>query len=407
MKKDIRKDFPALKQKAANGQELIYFNNAATTHKPQAVIDRIVKFYADEYGTIYRGVYTASEKATSYYELAREKVAEFLNAHPEEIIFTKGTTESLNFVATAWGRENLKHGDEIVLTQMEHHANLIPWQQVVRHTGATLKFIKVKPDGTLDLSNLDKIITKKTKLVSVVHVSNVLGTHNDMIKIGKAARVVGARFLIDAAQSSPHQKLNAEELDCDFLAFSGHKMMGPTGIGILYINKRAHSEVPPYQYGGGMVFEVSFESATWLNPPQKYETGTPPIAQAIGLAEAIDYIQREVDLDELVKYEAGLTRQAIDGLSHLEKVKMAGPLDQLKESGHLITFNVEGIHAHDVSAFLDAQGIAVRAGHHCAQPLGKLLGIEASVRASFYCYNTMEEVEYFLKAMRDICEKGI
>lgn len=407
MKKNIRAEFPMLQQKTTHGRELIYFNNAATTHKPQAVIDRLVRFYSQEYGTIYRGTYAASEKATALYESARATIATFIHASPKELIFTQGTTAGINFIATAWARAVLKPGDEIVISEMEHHANLIPWQQVAQHTGALVKFIPVKPDGTLDLTDLATIITPKTKLVAVVHVSNVLGTHNDMQRIGTAARSVGARFLIDAAQSVPHQRIDVQKLGCDFLVFSGHKMGGPTGIGVLYLRSTLHTEVPPYQFGGGMVFDAGFTSASWLDSPQKFEAGTPPIAQAIGLAAAVDYLEQNVDFDELKKREAQLCARAIDGLHTISSVRIAGPIDQLKTEGHLVTFSMDGFHAHDVAAYLDAHGISVRAGHHCAQPLSKKLALESSVRISFYCYNTIEEVEYFLAVLRELRKNGL
>ena len=401
MMKKLKKDFPAL-ARIEHGRPLVYLNNASTTHKPQSVIDRISHFYAHEYDTVYRGIYAGAERVTEHYEAVRARVAQYIGARPDEIIFTKGTTEGINFIATAWARAHLHPGDEIVLTHMEHHANLIPWQQVARHTGAVLKFIPLTPHGTLDLSTLDDLITSKTKLVSVVHVSHVLGVHNDVSTLSKAARSVGAKFLVDAAQSVGHQPLNVATLGCDFLAFSGHKMLGPTGIGVLYINHAIQNEIDPYQFGGGMVSEVTFSHATWAQPPQRFEAGTPAIAQVIGLGAAIDYLQQNIDFVELQRHEAALCAQVIDGLTTLERVRILGPIDELKRCGHLVSFIVEGMHAHDVAAYLDAHAIAARAGHHCAQPLMKLLGIPACVRVSFYAYNSAEEIDYFLNVMRDL-----
>jgi cysteine desulfurase/selenocysteine lyase len=283
---------------------------------------------------------------------------------------------------------------------MEHSSNLIPWQQISHKTGAHLKFIPVLPDGTLDYAQLSHLMSKKTKLVAVVHVSNVLGTCNDIEAIISAANAVGARVLIDAAQSIPHQLIDVKKMKCDFLAFSGHKMLGPTGIGVLYIKKELHDHVPPYQLGGGMVYEADFEHATWHKAPHKYEAGTPPIAQAIALGAAIDYVQKHISYDALQKHEAALCAQMIAGLSEFEKIRILGPLDQLKKQGHLVSFTVDGMHAHDVAAYLSNYGICVRAGHHCAQPLAKKMGIGASIRASFYVYNTHEEVEKFLEVIR-------
>lgn len=392
----IKKDFPLLGKKI-NNHSLIYFDNAATSQKPQAVIDAITHFYESQNSTIHRAVYAFGEQATTLYEQARSTVAEFINADVHEIVFTKGATESINAVATGWALVHLKPGDEILLTQMEHHANLLPWQQIAKRTGAVLKFISVLSDGTLDISTLDQLITKKTKLVSCVHVSNALGTHNDIETIVAKAHTVGAKVLIDAAQSVAHQKIDVKKINCDFLAFSGHKMLGPTGIGVLYIKKDLHDQMQPYEFGGGMVYEVDFTHATWAKAPHKFEAGTPPIAQAIGLAAAIDYINKHIDFKKLKSHEAQLCAALIEGLQKNSKIRILGPIEQLKENGHLVSFVVEGMHAHDVATHLSNHGICVRAGHHCAQPLAKVMGIPASVRASFYAYNTLEEVEKLLE----------
>lgn len=394
--KQIRKDFPLL-QKKVNNRSLIYFDNAATSQKTQQVIDAMTHFYEFQNSNIARSVYAFGEQATTLYEQARAKVAEFINADVNEIVFTKGATESINAVATGWALTNLKAGDEILLTQMEHHANLLPWQQISQRIGAVLKFIPVLSDGTLDMSKLDQLITKKTKLVSCVHVSNALGTHNDIETIIKKAHAQGAKVLIDAAQSVAHQKIDVKKLNGDFLVFSGHKMLGPTGIGVLYIKKDLHDQMQPYEFGGGMVYEVDFTHASWAKAPHKFEAGTPPIAQAIGLAAAIDYIKKHIDFDQLKTHEALLCSALINGLQKNPKIRILGPIEQLKEAGHLVSFVIEGMHAHDVATHLSNHGICVRAGHHCAQPLAKVMNIHASVRASFYAYNTLEEVEKFLE----------
>lgn len=392
----IRKDFPLL-QKKINNKPLIYFDNAATSQKPQAVIDAMTRFYESQNSTIHRAVYAFGEQATTLYEQARSTVADFINADVTEIIFTKGATQSINAVATGWALSNLKAGDEILLTQMEHHANLLPWQQVAQKTGAVLKFIPVLPDGILDLSRLNELLTKKTKLVACIHVSNALGTHNDIQSIIARAHAQGAKVLIDAAQSVGHQKIDVKKMGGDFLVFSGHKMFGPTGIGVLYVKKDLHEQMQPYEFGGGMVYEVDFTHASWAMAPHKFEAGTPPIAQAIGLASAIEYLKKNIDFQELKKHEAHLCATLIKGLQTNPKIRILGPIDQLSQQGHLVSFVVEGMHAHDVATYLSNHGICVRAGNHCAQPLAKLMKSESSVRASFYAYNTREEVEKFLE----------
>jgi cysteine desulfurase / selenocysteine lyase len=399
--KNIKNNFPILSE-TINGYPLTYLDNAATTQNPQQVTDRLVQFYNKEYGTIYRGIYAIGEHATMLYEQARKKVANFIGANPEETIFTQGTTEGINFIATAWGMSHLKAGDEIVLTELEHHANLIPWQQVAQQTGAALKFIPVREDGTLNLDQLDTIITNKTKFVGCVHISNALGTINDIQTIIKAARGVKAPILIDAAQSAPHMRLDVHALDCDFLVFSGHKMCGPTGIGVLYIAKRMFDAVPPYQFGGGMLRHATFQTATWLKSPHCYEAGTPPIAQAIGLGAAIDYLNEHIDFDELRSVEANLCTQLIEGLEKLPSIRILGPIEQLKQHGHLVSFISESVHAHDIAALLDTYGIAARAGNFCAQPLFEKLGLSAAVRISFYCYNTPDDVNNVLAALKKL-----
>jgi cysteine desulfurase/selenocysteine lyase len=399
--KNLRADFPILQEKL-NGRPLIACDNASTAHKPQSVIDAVVQFYTTTNSNIYRGIHLFAEQATQQYEDARKKVAHFIGAFPEEVIFTRGCTSSINFVAATWADENIQAGDEIVVTELEHHANLIPWQRLAQKKGAILKFIPIFPNGSVDFSCLDSIITNKTKMVSVIHVSNAIGTHVDIATIIKRAHAVGARILIDAAQSVPHQKINVHELDCDFLVFSGHKLLGPTGIGVLYIKKELHDQVSPYEVGGGMVANVDCMDATWASAPQKFEAGTPPIAQAIGLGAAIDYMQKHINFDELIAYEAQLCARLIDGISEIKGIKILGPISELKQKGHVVSFLVDNYHSHDVAAFLDSRGISVRAGHHCAQPFAKKLGYDASVRVSFYFYNTLQEVDAIIVALRDL-----
>jgi len=399
--KELRADFPIFTQKI-NSYPLIACDNASTTHKPQSVIDAIVNFYTTTNANIYRGIHLFAEQATAAYEGARKKVANFIGALPEEIVFTRGSTSGINFVTATWGDAHIQAGDEIVLTELEHHANLLPWQRLAQEKGAMLRFIPVFPDGSVDLSSLDSIITNKTKMVSVIHVSNAIGTQVDIETIIARAHTVGARVLIDAAQSVPHQRVNVHALDCDFLVFSGHKLLGPTGIGVLYIKKELHADLAPYEVGGGMVEDVEYTHATWAPAPRKFEAGTPPIAQAIGLGAAIDYLDKNVNFDELAVYEAQLCTRLIDGLSSISGVRILGPIAELKENGHVVSFLVDGYHGHDVAAFLDSRGISVRAGHYCAQPLAKKLGYDSSVRISFYFYNTFEEVDFILTTIADL-----
>lgn len=390
--KKIRKDFPFLKQ------DIVYFDNAATSQKPKQVLDELMHFYTDSNANVHRGVYDLAEQATKLYEQARARIASFINAQPEEIIFTRGTTESINLVASAWGKAHIQAGDEIVVTHLEHHSNFVPWQQLTQELGAKLVIIPVNFDGTLHVEMIHKLVTNKTKLIAASSTSNALGVHNDMKVLADAAQSVGALFLIDAAQSIGHQRTDVQKLRCDFLAFSGHKMLGPTGIGVLYMKKKVQAKVPPYQFGGGMIYEARNETSSFLPAPHKYEAGTPPIAQAIGLAAAIDYLQT-INFDALQKHEAQLCAKLIDGLSAFERITILGPVDELKTNGHMVSFIVDSMHAHDVAAYLSTQGICVRAGHHCAQPLARQLGIESSVRVSFYLYNTHEEVERLLQAI--------
>lgn len=400
--KNLKKDFPIFEQKSSDSN-LIFCDNAATSQKPKKVIESLVKYYSHTNASIYRGMYKLAEETTAAFEVARKKVQDFLHAKDSsEIIFVRGATEGINFVATAWGNQHIKAGDEIVVTELEHHSNLIPWQQLAAQKKATLKFIPVTHDGFIDLSTLDSIITEKTKLVAINHVSNAIGTHVPIEPIFKRARAVGAATLLDACQSVPHTPVNVQQLECDFLVFSGHKMLAPTGIGVLFIKKEIQNDAPPYQFGGGMVAEADYSHASFLPAPHKYEAGTPAIAQAIGLGAAVDYLNTTIDFTQLKKHEANLCAQLIVGLHSISGIRILGPIEELKERGHLVSFTMDGFHPHDIAAYLDQFGICVRAGHYCAQPLAKKLGIDGSVRVSFYIYNTVHDVEIIVEKLREL-----
>ncbi|MBI4016083.1 MAG: cysteine desulfurase [Candidatus Aenigmarchaeota archaeon] len=394
--KKIREDFPIFKQLTHN-KPLIYLDNGATSQKPVQVIDAMNRFYNEYNSNVHRGVYKISELATHAYEEAHRKTADFIKAEFEEVIFTKGTTESLNLLAYTLGR-TLKQGDEIVLSQMEHHSNLVPWQQLAKQKGLALKFIRITKDYKLDMAHAREIITPKTKIVSIVHVSNVLGTINPVKELAALAHKNGALFVIDGAQSIQHLPINVKELDCDFFAFSGHKMLGPTGIGVLYGKRHLLEHMEPFLYGGDMISEVQFEHSTWNELPWKFEAGTPNITEAIGLAAAIDYL-KEINMEHIKEYEEELTTYALETLSNIKGVRVYGPTEA-GDRGSVIAFNVEGIHPHDVSTILDREGIAVRGGHHCAMPLMNLLGVTGTVRASFSFYNTTEEIDKLAQAIK-------
>lgn len=396
----MKSDFPLLKQKI-DGYPLRYLDTASTSQKPQSVIDAMAHFYSFHNANVGRSVYHLAEDATRMYENARTKVAQFIGAQHQEVIFTSGCTESINYVASSWAINILRPGDEIVLTELEHHANIVPWQRVSQKKGALLKYIPIHADGTLDFSNLDRIITSATRLVSFTLVSNALGTHVDPQPLIDLAQYVGAKILIDASQAIAHQAIDVRLLQCDFLAFSGHKMLGPTGIGVLYIKKEVQKEVEPYQLGGGMISKVSFFESEYLDSVERFEAGTPPIAQAIGLAAAVGYLQ-SIDMQELKKYEAELCRLAIEGLQGVHRLSILGPTQQLQKEGHLVSFTLDGIHSHDMASFLAAQGICVRAGTLCASPLFSKLGLpQGAVRASFYGYTTLEDVEALVDVVRE------
>ncbi|MFP7734235.1 cysteine desulfurase [Priestia aryabhattai] len=391
---DIRKQFPILDQEV-NGSPLVYLDSAATSQKPLAVIEAIEKYYKEYNSNVHRGVHTLGTRATDGYEGAREKVRKFINAKStEEIIFTRGTTTALNTVAASYGRANLKPGDEIVITYMEHHSNIIPWQQVAKETGATLKYISLTEDHALSLEEVKSTITSNTKIVSIMQVSNVLGTINPVKEIAEIAHANGAVMVVDGAQSTPHMKVDVQDLDCDFFAFSGHKMGGPTGIGALYGKKELLEKMEPIEFGGEMIEFVNLYESTWKELPWKFEGGTPIIAGAIGLGAAIDFLE-EVGLDNIQAHEHKLAQYALDRLSQVDGITIYGP----KERAGVVTFNIEDVHPHDVATVVDADGIAIRAGHHCAQPLMKYLNVSSTARASFYLYNTEEEVDKLVSSL--------
>ena len=403
MNKQIRGDFSFFSRK----DPYVFLDSAATTQKPRQVIDRMSQFYAYGMAPVFRATYHAAEQATELYENTRAAVAQFINAQPNEIVFTSGTTDSINVVATSWAREHIVAGDEILITQLEHSSNVLVWQALVHEKKAKLVIVPITPDGELDMHAFAYLLSKKTKLVAVTHVSNAIGTHVDIAQIIKQAHAIGARVLLDAAQSVPHQRVDFKKLDVDFLAFSGHKMCGPTGIGVLFVRQELHDQLIPYRYGGGMVRELAIDGTSkWEPMPRLLEAGTPPIAQVIGLAAAIDYLTSAVNFDELVKYEAQLTAYAIEELKKIDRVRIIGPLEQLKKNGHLVSFVVDGVHAHDVAAFLDAQqpSVAVRAGQQCAQLVHAALQIPASVRLSFYLYTTIEEIDTCVKHIKKLVQ---
>ncbi|MFC2142809.1 aminotransferase class V-fold PLP-dependent enzyme [Candidatus Aenigmatarchaeota archaeon] len=390
----IREDFPILKRKI-KGKPLIYFDNAATTQRPSQVIEAIKNHYEQTNANIHRGVHTLSEEATALYEKSRKTVKDFINAKSEkEIVFTKGTTEAINLVATSLG---LKKGDEVVTTTMEHHSNMVPWQLLKEKIGIDLKFIDFKDDGTFDLNEFDKKITNNTKIVSVVHASNVLGTINNVKEIGKIAHDKNALFMIDGAQSAPHIDIDVKKIGCDFFALSAHKMLGPTGIGALYAKKDILEKMSPYQGGGEMINEVFLDKVIWNEIPWKFEAGTPNIAGAVGFGAAINYLTK-LGMNNVRKHEISLTKYAIDKMSETTGITLFGPTD-IEQKTSVISFNLGDIHSHDVATILDGEGIAIRSGYHCAQPLVEHYKQKSMSRASLYIYNTKEEIDAFIAAI--------
>lgn len=393
----IRADFPILDQEI-NGQPLIYFDNAATTQKPECVIDAIADYYRHDNANVHRGVHTLSHRATDACEQVRDQVQHFINAPDREsVIFTQGTTDSINLVMQTWGLQHIQAGDNILLTEPEHHSNLVPWQMLAEQVGAELRTLPLLPSGALDLSGLDRLIDEKTRLVAVQHMSNVLGTLTDVDTIRQAARAKGALILLDAAQSIPHLPVDVQALDIDFMAFSGHKMLGPTGIGVLYAKREILETMPPYRGGGAMIKEVWMDRFTWGDLPFRFEAGTPNMAGIVGLGAAIRYLDK-LGLEQVLAHEQTLLRYALEKMKSIEGVELYGPED-IRHRGGIVAFNLKGVHAQDVGELLDQQGIAVRTGHHCCQPLMRFYGVSTMVRASFYIYNTHEEVDRFVDAL--------
>src|SRR5216110_1697112 len=393
--KALREDFPILRERA-HGHPLIYFDSAATSQKPRAVIDAVRSFYEHDNANVHRGLHTLSSRATEAYEKARQRVAEYIGAvNSNEIIFTRGTTESINLVAQAWGGRFLSRGDVILLTVMEHHSNLVPWQLLAERTGARLRFVPVRDDGTLELEQLPALLTPEVKLFAFTHISNSLGTINPVAELCAQAHAVGALTLVDAAQSVGHLPINVHELGCDFLAFSGHKMCGPTGIGVLYGRAEVLDSIPPWHGGGEMIVSVTLEKSALKKAPHRFEAGTPNIADAIGLAAAIQYIE-QIGRPAIFEHDSHLARYAAERLTELPGMRVFGPTE---ERGALVGFVMDAAHPHDLTTFADQYGLALRGGHHCNQPLMRQFGVSGATRASFYFYNTTEEIDRMIEIL--------
>ena len=395
----LREDFPIL-QERVNGHPLIYFDSAATSQKPRAVLDVVRNYYEHENANVHRGLHALSARATEHYEKSRQRVADFIGAaSADEIVFTRGTTESINLVAQAWGGKFLRAGDVILLTEMEHHSNLVPWQLLAERIGARLRFVPVRDDGTLELEKLSSLLTAEVKIFAFTHVSNSLGTINPVAELCQKARAVGAMTLVDAAQSIGHMPLNVQELGCDFLAFSGHKMCAPTGVGVLYGGLDVLDSVPPWHGGGEMITSVTLEKSTFKKPPHRFEAGTPNIAGAIGLAAAIDYLEG-IGRAEIFKHDVDLASYALQGMADVAGLHVLGPS---RDRGGVISFVMGAAHPHDLTTFADQYGLALRGGHHCNQPLMRRFGVPGTSRASFYLYSTREEID----RMVDILDKAV
>ena len=395
-----RRDFPMLKRRV-HGKPLIYLDSAATTLKPQSVIDAISNFYSLDYGTVHRAVYALAGESTAKYHAVRTQVQQFLHAQSsDEIIFTKGTTEAINLVAYSFGEAFIQPGDEILISAMEHHSNIVPWQLLCERKKAHLKIIPLLKNGELDLQAYERLLSPRTKLVSIVHVSNVLGTLNPLKTLIQSAHQKGAKVFVDGAQSAPHLKIDVQDINCDFFAFSGHKIYGPTGIGILYGKKELLEQMPPYQGGGDMIQTVTFEKTMFQPPPLRFEAGTPMIAEVIGLGAALNYLQTQA-WDEIHAYESALMNRTLEQLQQIEGIRILGPLENRTS---LITFTMEGVHPLDAATLLDLRGIAVRSGHLCAQPLLHHFGCNAALRISLAPYNTLQEIDEFCQALRKCCK---
>jgi cysteine desulfurase/selenocysteine lyase len=395
----IRRDFPILERKI-NGKPLVYLDNAATTQKPASVIDALTQYYRENNANIHRGIHTLSEEATNAYEQTREQVARFIDA-PEtrSVIFTRNTTEAINLVMYTWGRQNINAGDEIVLTAMEHHSNLVPWQMLAKEKGAHLKFIEMTSEGELDLQSARNVISSATKLVSVTHMSNVLGTINPIRELAEIAHKVGALFFVDAAQSVPHLAVSVRDLNCDFLAFSFHKMLGPTGVGVLWGRTELLQKMPPFMGGGDMIAAVWREKSRYNELPWKFEAGTPNIADVVAAGAALQYLEN-LGMENIRRHEEQLTSYALKRFAALPGTTIYGPAQATKRGG-VVSFNIEGVHPHDLGHILNESGIAIRAGHHCCQPLMRQLDVSGTARASFYIYNTEQEIDALFQALKE------
>ena len=401
----IRKDFPIFDRKIRDGKRLVYLDSGATSQKPSVVIDAESNFYRNHNAAAHRGAHQLAEEATEALESARSVVADFLGGATDEIVFTKHSTEALNLLAYSIGNSptgnifHLNPGDEIVVSEMEHHANLIPWQQLAKRTGAVLKWFEVTPDGRLDLSDMESVITSRTKIVALTHQSNVLGTINPLAELVKRSHEVGAIFILDACQSVPHMPVSVAELDIDFLVFSGHKSVGPTGVGVLWGRANLLNELPPFLFGGSMIESVTMTDATWAPAPRKFEPGVPNMAQIVGLGTALNYLTK-IGMQDIYSHEKVVTEYAIAKLQEIKDLKIVGPTD-MKLRGGAVSFTLGEIHPHDLGQFLDNSGIAVRTGHHCAWPLTRKMGVAATTRASFYLYNTLEDIDALAAGVRD------
>jgi len=397
--KKIRADFPILKRKV-HGKRLVYLDNAATTQKPKQVIDALVDYYTNYNANVHRSVHRLGEEATEAFEASRGKVAGLVGCKPEEVVFTRGTTESINLVRFAWGEKEVRKGDTLVATTMEHHSNLVPWQLLAKKTGATLKLVGLNPDGTLKLGELEKLLGESPKLVAVSHCSNVLGTINDVSKICGKAKKAGAVTVVDGAQAAPHMPVDISEIGCDFYAFSGHKMLGPTGIGVLFGRKELLEKIDPFQGGGEMIREVFPDHATWNDVPYKFEAGTVNIADAIGLGAAVDYLS-SLGMERVREHEVRLLKYALEALSRVKGFTLYGPREPERRGG-VISFNFGDVHSHDVATILDEEGIAIRSGHHCAQLIMRWLDVPSTSRASFYVYNDTDDVDALVLGLEKV-----
>ncbi|MER2175325.1 MAG: cysteine desulfurase [Carnobacterium sp.] len=393
----VKNDFPILTQ-IVNDEPLVYLDNAATTQKPTAVLAALETYYREANANVHRGVHTLAERATRQYEEAREKVQRFINANEAaEVLFTRGTTTSLNWIAKSYGEANVKSGDEILISVMEHHSNLIPWQQLAKKTGAALKYVELTEEGILDMESFHAQLSEKTKIVALAHVSNVLGVVNPIQDIARLVHAKGAVLVVDGAQAVPHMPVDVQELDADFYAFSGHKMVGPTGIGVLYGKRSLLEQMEPVEFGGEMIALVDEQDSTWKELPWKFEAGTPNIAGAIGLGAAIDYLST-IGLTSIHEHEKTLMTYLWPKLTAIPGLTIYGPKDLAKRTG-IVTFKLDGLHPHDVATAMDMEGVAIRAGHHCAQPLMRRLSADSTARASFYLYNTTDDVDKFIEAL--------